>query len=309
MQDIWTVKDILTWCEDYLARKNDPNPRGSAQWLLSEALGLSRIELYTNFDKPLSGEERACMREWVRRRGQGEPLQLICGTAPFRYLTLEVAPGVLIPRPETEVLVSEALAELGLGSTVAHVVETEEGSALLEPEGAEVRVLDMCTGSGCIACAIASEQPAAQVVAVDIAPEALALSTRNVERCGLEGRVQVMGGDLFSGLDESFDASFDLVISNPPYIPTAVLAQLPDEVSNFEPELALDGGADGLVIFDAMLPDVQRVLKAGGVFAVELHEECLDAAAERAQAAGFEGIKIAADLAGKPRILIARKRA
>ena len=103
----WTVKPILDWCEGYLANKGDASPRHAAQYLLGEAMGLSRIELYTNFDKPLTDEERSTMREWVARRGAGEPLQLICGTAPFRHMVLEVAPGVLIPRPETEVLVSE----------------------------------------------------------------------------------------------------------------------------------------------------------------------------------------------------------
>ena len=106
----WTVKAILDWCEGYLANKGDASPRHAAQYLLGEAMGLSRIELYTNFDKPLTDEERSTMREWVARRGAGEPLQLICGTAPFRHMVLEVAPGVLIPRPETEVLVSEVLA-------------------------------------------------------------------------------------------------------------------------------------------------------------------------------------------------------
>ena len=106
----WTVKAILDWCEGYLANKGDASPRHAAQYLLGEAMGLSRIELYTNFDKPLTDEERSTMREWVARRGAGEPLQLICGTTPFRHMVLEVAPGVLIPRPETEVLVSEVLA-------------------------------------------------------------------------------------------------------------------------------------------------------------------------------------------------------
>ena len=307
MPDVWTVKDILAWCEEYLSRKGCEDARLSAQWLLGEALGLSRIELYTNYDKPLTTDERATMREWVRRRGEGEPLQLICDTAPFRYLTMEVAPGVLIPRPETEVLVSEALAELNLESTVDHVVEHEGAEVVQEGSARSLRVLDMCTGSGCIACAIASEQPGASVVAVDVAPEAVDLAQRNVERLGLSERVQVVSSNLFAALDATYDATFDLVISNPPYIPTQVVAQLSLEVLDYEPTLALDGGADGLDILRAMLPDVLRVLKADGVFAAELHEECLDEAATLAAQAGFVHTRIAHDLAGKPRVLIAHK--
>lgn len=305
--EIWTIKDILDWCEDYLTRNNDAQPRLSAQWLLSEATGLSRIDLYTNFDKPLTTEERATMREWVRRRAQGEPLQLICGTAPFRYLTLKVAPGVLIPRPETEVLVSEAFGELNLQKTCDVVVETEEGSSIISPQLAPVRVLDLCTGSGCIACAIASEYPAAQVLATDIAPEALALAKENVQTLDLTKRVSVLENNLMQGFAERYKDSFDLIISNPPYIPTEVVQNLDREVKDFEPTLALDGGADGLDLYRNFINDAFICLVPGGVFAVELHETCLDEAAALAHKTGFEKVRIVQDLAGRDRILIARK--
>ena len=143
MPDVWTVKAILDWCEGYLARKNDPNPRLSAQWLLSEALGLSRIELYTSFDKPLTASERDTMREWVRRRGAGEPLQLISGKAPFRYITVSVKEGVLIPRPETEVLVSEAFEELALPRVSERVVVCDEAEVIESSDAYPISVLDL----------------------------------------------------------------------------------------------------------------------------------------------------------------------
>ena len=243
--DIWTIKAALDWTVGYLEGKGISNPRLSAEWLMAEATGLSRIELYVNFDKPLSLSEREVLRGYVARRATGEPLQLISGKAPFRYLTIKVAPGVLIPRPETEVLVSEALRELQLPRVADHVLTHEEGEEVVSADLPPIRVLDVCTGSGCIACAIASEYPAAQVIALDIADEAVKLAEENTEELGLQDRVEVRKSDLLEAVDPSEYGSFDLLISNPPYIPTAVLEGLEKEVTEFEPRLALDGGKDG----------------------------------------------------------------
>lgn len=303
--DTWTVKATLDWTVGFLERKGDPNPRVSAEWLMAEATGLSRIELYMNFDRPLTLDERAVLREYVARRGAGEPLQLISGTAPFRYLTLKVAPGVLIPRPETEVLVSEALAELDLPRVTDHVQAGEEGEEVVSAQLPVLKVVDLCTGSGCIACSIASEYPAAQVVALDIAPEALALAQRNVDDLGLQDRVEVRESDLLSAIAPEEQGGIDLLISNPPYIPVAVLETLDREVTEFEPRLALDGGDDGLDLFRRFIDDARSCLKPDGVLAVELFEDHLDEAVRLAQEAGFESVRIARDLAGRPRILIA----
>lgn len=302
--DLWTIKSILEWCSGYLERAGDEQPRLSAQWLLSEATGLSRIDLYTNFDRPLTADERDTMRSWVRRRAKGEPLQLICGTAPFRYLTLAVAPGVLIPRPETEVLVSEALAELSLPRVADHVRTGDEGEEIIAADMRPIRVIDLCTGSGCIACAIASEYPAARVLALDVAPEALDLARRNAEALGLSERVCVRESDLLSAVEPDARGTFDLVISNPPYVPSAVVDGLGREVADFEPRLALDGGADGLDLYRRFLPDALSCLKPGGVLAVELYEGHLDEAARLAREAGFDAVRIVRDLAGRPRVLI-----
>ena len=325
-------------------------------------MGLSRIELYTNFDKPLTDEERSTMREWVARRGAGEPLQLICGTAPFRHMVLEVAPGVLIPRPETEVLVSEVLALFpppkqisahafedlsavsgqgeGVEDSVSEIPVVEIGSINEEvssevlaggidgveqvgetiaagtvsemksdPKPESIRVIDLCTGSGCIACALATEHPNMEVLALDIAPEALALAQRNVEAQSAADRVSVRESDLLAAaiVDPDNKGSFDVIVSNPPYIPSQVVDTLAAEVNDYEPRLALDGGADGLELFRRFIGDAYSLLKPGGVLAVELFEESLEEARTIALNNGFSEARIVQDLTNRPRILIATK--
>ena len=338
-EDIWTIGAALDWTEGYLSRKGDEQPRHSAEWLLSAACGKSRIELYMNLDEPLSMDERDLLRGYVSRRGAGEPLQYITGEVGFRYLTLKVRPGVLIPRPETEVLVSEALALLPAADRrVARdsTIEAWEGDALMaaqalaDAEGAgagdapagevggrgaspavaaaprPLLVADLCTGSGCVACSIASERPDARVAATDLSPEAVALARENAAALDLEDRVQVIECDLGEGLPSDWLGHLDLVVSNPPYVPTAELAEIPREVADFEPALALDGGADGLDLFRRLLPWSARVLRPGGGLAVELHEERLEEAAALAHAAGFQDLRVVEDLAGRPRVLTAR---
>ena len=374
--DIWTVKRILAWIEGYLAQHGDESARVSAQWLVSEALGMSRMQLFLDSGRPLTPDERAVLRDWTRRRAGGEPLQYITGEAAFRHITLKVRSGVLIPRPETEVLVSEALALLPAApkpqdaydeQLIRHFVElggdmgpsgdvladdalgdghpspslSHESARFGEAEAADsagegesetgplrdaeskltgdfgqagldgnpstLLVADICTGSGCIACSLASEHPHVRVVATDISPEAVELARENVSALDLDERVKVLECDLGSGIDSSLMGDFDLVVSNPPYVPTGVLAQLPKEVGDHEPSLALDGGEDGLDVFRRLLSWCQQALAPDGSFAFELHETCLDAASEQASLMGFSDIRIVNDLADRPRVLTGRK--
>lgn len=356
MGDMWTIKAALDWTVGYLERKGDENPRLSAEWLLSEACDMSRIQLYVSFDRPLSLEERDILRGYVTRRGKGEPLQYITGYAAFRHIQVKVRPGVLIPRPETEVLVSEALSLLPAAHrrvALDSTIDAWEGDALIaaeaaaeaaqdgsddasetlkrsqqaisayldaqqdqgngdggdRPDGSAVAkprpllVADICTGSGCIACSVAYERPDTRVIATDIAPEAVALAKDNAAELGLSDRVRIERGDLGSPVPAAAMGRLDLVVSNPPYVPTAVLAEIPREVADFEPALALDGGADGNDILRRLLPWTAAALRPGGGFAFELHETCLDAAAELARRAGFHQVRIVDDLAGRPRVL------
>ena len=305
--DMWTIKAALDWTIGFLERKGDENPRFSAEWLMSEATGLSRIELYVNFERPLTLDERATLRDFVARRGKGEPLQLISGKVPFRYITVLVAPNVLIPRPETEVLVSEAFAELNLPRVTDHVAAGENGEEVVSLELPELRVVDLCTGSGCIACSIASEYPAAHVVALDIAPLLAGIeSVKEIAFKNFNAISKPKHLNVLTSKSQSF-GSFDLIVSNPPYVPTKVCDSLPREVSEWDPRLALDGGEDGLDLFRCFLPDALSYLKPGGVLAVELFEGHLEQARNGACAAGFDQARIALDLTGRPRVLIARK--
>lgn len=277
-QQVWTIGDTLAWCREYLAHHDDENPKLSAEWLLAAATGLTRIELYMHFDRPLSMEERDVLRETLKRRGAGEPLQYIAGEAAFRHIVVKTSRGVLIPRPETEVLVDVVL----------------EGLANVKAP----RVLEVGCGTGCIACSLAREM-GAHVVATDISLEAVACAQRNVAMLGLDELVEVVECDCVAGIT----GSFDCLVSNPPYIPTAELAELPHEVAGFESRLALDGGPDGLAFFDRLVDEALPLVREGGIFACELHETCLDEAARRLREKGCDEVTVTKDLVGRDRIV------
>jgi release factor glutamine methyltransferase len=284
---VWTVKDALEWTCEYLGRKNDEHPRRSAEWLLSSATGLSRVELYAYYDRPLSPEERARYRALVARRAEGMPLQYATGEMPFRHLVVRVEPGVFIPRPETEVLVDVALEHL---------------SALDEP-----LVVDLCTGSGCVAVSIASEHSGSRVWAVELGEVAFRTSCRNTLHAGVEDRVQVVHGDLFDPLPAELLGNVDFIVSNPPYIPSSDLPDLPSEVLGFEPREALDGGPDGLDVFRRIADQAGRWLREDGGIAVELDSGRVADAAVLLEDQGYVGVTVRKDLTGRDRIVYARK--
>ena len=289
-EELWTVRRILDWTIGFLERKGDEHPRLSAEWLLSNATGLSRVELYMSFDRPLMGEELDLMREGVRRRGAGEPLQYVTGEMPFRHIVLRCEPEVLIPRPETEILVDAAL-------------EGVDASDASMP-----RVLEVGTGTGCIACSLAVERKNAIVIATDLSPRAARLAQRNADALNVGGRVDVVECDLIAGVPEELMGSFAVLVSNPPYIPSDVVPLLPYEVRGFEPGLALDGGNDGLDVFRRILEVAPAVLAAGGMLCVELFEENVHDAADLVREQdGWTHVEVREDLTHRPRVLVAQR--
>jgi len=245
-----TVLEAIQRSAEFLARKGVDSPRLQAELLLAHLLKLPRMRLYLNFERALESGEVNAFRELIRRRGQREPLQYIVGTTSFCGLEIAVNPHVLVPRPETELLAER-------GWQFLNQLRDENGAA----------ALDIGTGSGCLAIALAVKCPQAQFQAVERSPEALAVARQNAERHGVAKRVLFLQGDGFAGVPAG--STFELIVSNPPYIAAAELETLQPEVSRHEPRLALDGGADGLDFFRRMAAEAGPFLKAGGRLMLE----------------------------------------
>ncbi len=272
-----TVLEAIQKSADFLAKKGVESPRLQTELLLAHLLKLPRMKLYLNFERTLKLPEVDALRELVRRRGQREPLQHITGSTSFCGLEIAVNRHALVPRPETEIL-----AELGwqwLEFTLQRVPE--------QPKGWTPTALDFGTGTGCIAIALAVKCPAAKITATDISADALALTKENAARNGVAERIEFLQGDGFvalfdasergrlarelSGADTrtSCPRSFDLIISNPPYIPSAEIATLQPEVRDFDPRSALDGGGDGLDFYRLIASQAAAFLKPGGKVMLE----------------------------------------
>lgn len=239
----WTTLKVLDWTKTYLTEKGIENARLEAEWLLCEVLSLNRVGLYLNFDKPLQEDELATFRSMVARRAKREPLQHILGTQEFMGLEFSTTAAALIPRHDTEVLVTEAL----------------------RAAPAARRVLDIGSGSGCIAIVIARNLPDATVISVDISPEAIELARCNAVRN--EVRVDFRQGSIFEPVQGE---RFDLIVSNPPYISEADIEKLQPEIRDFEPMIALAGGADGLDFYRHIIPLAPDHLTPGGWLLLEV---------------------------------------
>lgn len=276
MSETWTVLKILTWTKEYLAGKGVDNARLEAEWLLCEALSLDRVGLYLNFDKPLQETELSAYRTMVARRAKREPLQHILGNQEFMGLEFKTTAAALIPRHDTEVLVSEALRVLPSARSV----------------------LDIGSGSGCVAIAIAKNLPAAAVVSVDVCPEALELARRNAEQNGVA--VDFRQGSLFEAVQGE---QFDIIVSNPPYIPAAHIATLQPEVRDYEPRKALDGGSDGLDFYRLIIPAAPGHLNSRGWLLLEVGAGQSCAVTEMFAKNGFSAIFSAKDPGGIDRVV------
>lgn len=241
-----TVIEVLRLSTEYLSQHGSMTPRLDAELLLAYALGVRRIDLYLMHDRPLSEQHLVAARELVRRRASHEPVAYTTGTREFYTRAFAVTPAVLIPRPETETLVEVALATM----------RKSEGTV----------AADLGTGSGAIAVTLAAEVPDARVIAVDISPDALAVAGRNAVTHGVEDRITFAEGDWAGPLT----APVDLVVSNPPYVTTGELAATEPDVRDFEPRLALDGGAGGLDAYAALLSSLPGRVRPGGRLLLEV---------------------------------------
>lgn len=282
-----TVLEVIQKSTDFLTKKGIESPRLQAELLLAHVLKMPRMHLYLNFDRNLSESELAILRELLRRRGQREPLQYIIGSTNFCGLELVVTRDVLVPRPETELL-------------------AEKGWEFLSRCGVEhVAALDYGTGSGCVAIALAVHCPHATVWAIDSSAAALDVAQRNATRHNVLDRINFLRADGLDALPEG--VNFDLVISNPPYIPTQQIAELQPEVRDYEPRQALDGGPDGLDHYRQLAARAGRLLKPTGQVMLELGTGQAEPVSEIFRAHNWVVVAIEQDYNQQPRILVARR--
>jgi release factor glutamine methyltransferase len=284
----WTIRKLLQWTPEFFQKKGLDQPRLSAELLLSHVLKVPRISLYTDYERVLNESQLTSYRELVRRAATDEPIAYLTGRAHFFNMEFEITRDVLIPRPDTETLVESIL------QTVRH------RSGLEAP-----RVLDLCTGSGCVAAAIAQNLKSAIVVAVDISPAAVAVAKRNIENLKLIDRVIIEQGDLFEPISKLVDAGpFDIIVANPPYIATAQMATLDASVRDYEPVIALDGGEDGLIIHRRILQGAPAHLMPKGLVFLEIAFDQGPPAKEMAtEYDAFEDVRLMKDYGGRDRVL------
>jgi release factor glutamine methyltransferase len=272
------LAEVLRLSTGYLQEHGSGTPRLDAELLIGHALGMERIALYTSFDRPLTEPELAACRALLERRGRREPVAYIIGRCGFYGLDLAVDPRVLVPRPETELVVERCLALLG--------------------DGQAARVLDVGTGSGAIALAVKSARPGAEVTACDISADALAVAAANAAALGLEA--ELVESDLLAGLE---GRRFDLIASNPPYIGESEMADLEPEVARFEPRLATVGGARGTEVLDRLIAAAPAALAPGGWLVVECGAGQAPGVRETMAGAGAGDVFVDRDLAGIERVV------
>lgn len=289
----WTVGRLLEWTADYLKKRGADSPRLDAEVLLAEALQCKRIELYTAFADVVEEGPRGKFRELVKRRAKGEPVAHLVGRREFYSLSFQVTPDVLIPRPETEFLVVTLLDLAAERKNAAH-------------DSAPLRICDVGTGSGIIAIATAVHLPAAEFTAVDICPKALHVARANARAHGVDDRIEFIESNLFEALPA--DRRFDFVLSNPPYISRAEMADLAPDVRDHEPHTALVGGERGTEVIERLLPQAAERLSPGGHLLVEISPMSHDAVLELIAATpGLLPGETVKDLARLPRVVQAVK--
>jgi release factor glutamine methyltransferase len=285
-EEPWTIGRLLSWTIDYLGRHGAENPRLDAEVLLAHSRGCRRIDLYAAYGEPASDEIRNVFRDFVRRRAAGTPVAYLVGHREFYSLEFEVTPDVLIPRPETELLV------------VALLDQVKQRPAR---DGA-IEIADVGTGSGVLAVCAAKYVPAARITAIDISPAVLTVAKRNAGRHGVSDRISFIESDLFNKVPA--EARFDYIVSNPPYVSTAEMASLAPDVREHEPHLALHAGEQGISVIAPLVEQSRERLKIGGALLIEI-SPMIASAVERLirDTPGFEFGSTVRDLAGYARVV------
>ncbi|MBF0296627.1 MAG: peptide chain release factor N(5)-glutamine methyltransferase [Magnetococcales bacterium] len=272
---LWTIRTLLGWSAPWLAQRGVESPRLDSELLLAEVLHLRRIDLFLDPHRPLSAAELAAFKAVIKRRAAREPVAFILGRREFWGMEFRVGPDTLIPRPETELLVEAALARF-------------------PDRSSPLTILEMCVGSGAVVCALLKEFPNATAVGTDLSAGALVLARANVEKHGFAERIALLEGDLDAPLAP--EASFDLMVVNPPYVTTQELdGEVAPEVREWEPRLALDGGADGLRVVERVPPCAVRRLRPGGLLLMEIGSQQGEAAGELLARGGLVNVEILID--------------
>ncbi|MBM4185195.1 MAG: peptide chain release factor N(5)-glutamine methyltransferase [Gemmatimonadetes bacterium] len=298
----WTVLRTMLWSADYLKAKGVESARLDAEYLLAHVLGLGRLEMYLQHERPLTSRELDEFRPLLKRRAKREPLQYVLGRQAFRSLDLKVGPGVLIPRPETEQLVQVVLE--WARAERATPVGVDVGAGRARPEPADLTGLDVGTGSGAIALALLTEGPFERFVGTDVSAAALGLAALNRDALGLNERLELRAGGLLEPVQS--EERFDVVVSNPPYVSEQDRGALAPEIVDWEPAEALFGGSDGLSVIRSLVAGAGACLRPGGLLALEVGLGQAKAVAALMEAGGlYREVQIRRDLAGKERIVAA----
>lgn len=315
MQKCMNIKQYLQYASEVLKAANIETPVVEAGVMLCHVLNCNKVYLYSHDDRVLENIEMQALDQMLVKRTEKVPLQYIVGQAKFMSLSFVVSPGVLIPRQDTEILV-EKCAEI-VNSIVSDSREQEASKSTamkagvnnqdsdkglrIEEKSSKINVLDMCTGSGCIAVSIANYFPQSSVEACDISEDALRIAEINIRRNGVQGRVTLHHGDLFEALDS--ESVFDLIISNPPYIETDVISGLQNEVKDHEPCIALDGGQDGLDFYKRIIAEAPKYLKNRGILAFEIGFNQAGSVSNLMKS-NFKNISVFKDIGGNDRVVI-----
>lgn len=287
----WTIQKLLGWITDYFTKNGIDAPRLSAEMLLSFVLGLQRIELYTNFDKPVSDGQLKRLRELVKRGGENEPVAYLIGRTEFYSLEIKVNRDCLIPRSETELLAERAI------------------EFLRNRQGRQY-ACDLCTGSGCVAIAVAKGVENVGIIATDICDAALSVAAENVTGHALGEQIKLLCGDLFAPIIEGLDETrFDLIVSNPPYVSTGEYEKLDKNVKDYEPKKALHAGEEGLDVYRRIIEQVDLHLKDDGALMLEIGYAQGAAIRDLLEEAGyFSEIIIEKDFSNNDRVVTAIKK-